>query len=141
MSAQYIKVKEGCFMDTPKIAGLSKRQSDFVIALIETGFITKAADIAGVTESTAHKWLKQGLNEIVDEVRQSLFDKRINELQDMMKLANKAVRDTLEDEKASRNTKLNAAKIVYDNVFRYNEQRNIIEQMEELRELFKERAL
>jgi len=80
------------------------------------------------------------LNDIVDEVRQSLFDKRINELQNMMKLANQAVKETLEDEKASRNTKLNAAKIVYDNVFRYNEQRNIIEQMEELRELFKERV-
>lgn len=128
-------------MDIPKIAGLTKKQSDFVLALIETGFITKAAEIAGVTETTAHKWLKQdGLDIIVDEVRQSLFDKRINELQNMMKLANQAVKDTLEDEKASRNTKLNAAKIVYDNVFRYNEQRNIIEQMEELRELFKERV-
>lgn len=128
-------------MDIPKIAGLTKKQSDFVLALIETGFITKAAEIAGVTETTAHKWLKQdGLDIIVDEVRQSLFDKRINELQNMMKLANQAVKETLEDEKASRNTKLNAAKIVYDNVFRYNEQRNIIEQMEELRELFKERV-
>jgi phage terminase small subunit len=128
-------------MDIPKIAGLTKKQSDFVLALIETGFITKAAEIAGVTETTAHKWLKQdGLDTIVDKVRQSLFDKRINELQNMMKLANQAVKETLEDEKASRNTKLNAAKIVYDNVFRYNEQRNIIEQMEELRELFKERV-
>ena len=127
-------------MDIPKIAGLSKKQSDFVLALIETGFITKAAEIAGVSETTAYKWLKEGLNDIVDEVRQSLFDKRINELQQMMKLANQAVKDTLEDEKASRNTKLNAAKIVYDNVFRYNEQRNIIEQMGELRELFKERV-
>lgn len=128
-------------MDIPKIAGLSKKQSDFVLALIETGFITKAAEIAGVTEATAHKWLKQdGLDTIVDEVRQSLFDKRINELQQMMKLANQAVKDTFDDEKASRNTKLNAAKIVYDNVFRYNEQRNIIEQMDELRELFKERV-
>lgn len=128
-------------MDIPKIAGLSKKQSDFVLALIETGFITKAAEIAGVTETTAHKWLKQdGLDTVVDKVRQSLFDKRINELQNMMKLANQVVKETLEDEKASRNTKLNAAKIVYDNVFRYNEQRNIIEQMEELRELFKERV-
>lgn len=128
-------------MDIPKIAGLSKKQSDFVLALIETGFITKAAEIAGVTETTAHKWLKQdGLDTIVDKVRQSLFDKRINELQNMIKLANQVVKETLEDEKASRNTKLNAAKIVYDNVFRYNEQRNIIEQMEELRELFKERV-
>lgn len=127
-------------MDIPKIAGLSKKQSDFVLALIETGFITKAAEIAGVSETTAYKWLKEGLNDIVDEVRQSLFDKRINELQQMMKLANQAVKDTFDDEKASRNTKLNAAKIVYDNVFRYNEQRNIIEQMGELRELFKERV-
>ena len=127
-------------MDIPKIAGLSKKQSDFVLALIETGFITKAAEIAGVSETTAYKWLKEGLNDIVDEVRQSLFDKRINELQQMMKLANQAVKDTFDDEKASRNTKLNAAKIVYDNVFRYNEQRNIIEQMDELRELFKERV-
>lgn len=127
-------------MDIPKIAGLNKKQSDFVLALIETGFITKAADVAGVTEKTAHKWLNDGLKEIVDEVRQSLFDGRINELQDMMKLANQAVKETLEDDKASRNTKLNAAKIVYDNVFRYNEQKNIIEQMEELRQLFKERV-
>lgn len=128
-------------MNIPKIAGLTKKQSDFVLALVETGFITKAGKIAGISERTAHKWLKEdGLDVIVDEVRQSLFDKRINELQNMMKLANQAVKDTLEDEKASRNTKLNAAKIVYDNVFRYNEQRNIIEQMEELRELFKERV-
>ena len=126
-------------MNIPKIAGLTKKQSDFVLALIETGFITKAAKVAGITETTAHKWLKEGLNEIVDDVRQSLFDTRINELQEMMKLANQAVKETFEDEKASRNTKLNAAKIVYDNVFRYNEQRNIIEQMEELREMFKER--
>jgi len=126
-------------LNIPKIAGLTKKQSDFVLALIETGFITKAAKIAGITETTAHKWLKEGLNEIVDDVRQSLFDTRINELQEMMKLANKAVKETFEDEKASRNTKLNAAKIVYDNVFRYNEQRNIIEQMDELREMFKER--
>lgn len=126
-------------LNIPKIAGLTKKQSDFVLALIETGFITKAATIAGITETTAHKWLKEGLNEIVDDVRQSLFDTRINELQEMMKLANQAVKETFEDEKASRNTKLNAAKIVYDNVFRYNEQRNIIEQMDELREMFKER--
>ena len=128
-------------LNIPKIAGLTKKQSDFVLALVETGFITKAGQIAGISERTAHKWLKEdGLDIIVDEVRQSLFDKRINELQNMMKLANQAVKETLEDEKASRNTKLNAAKIVYDNVFRYNEQRNIIEQMEELRELFKERV-
>lgn len=126
-------------LNIPKIAGLTKKQSDFVLALIETGFITKAAKMAGITETTAHKWLKEGLNEIVDDVRQSLFDTRINELQEMMKLANQAVKETFEDEKASRNTKLNAAKIVYDNVFRYNEQRNIIEQMDELREMFKER--
>lgn len=126
-------------LNIPKIAGLTKKQSDFVLALIETGFITKAAKVAGITETTAHKWLKEGLNEIVDDVRQSLFDTRINELQEMMKLANQAVKETFEDEKASRNTKLNAAKIVYDNVFRYNEQRNIIEQMDELREMFKER--
>jgi len=127
-------------VNIPKITGLTKKQSDFVLTLIETGFISKAAETAGVTETTAHKWLKDGLNEIVEEVRQSLFDTRINELQEMMKLANKAVKETFEDEKASRNTKLNAAKIVYDNVFRYNEQRNIIEQMEELREMFKERV-
>lgn len=127
-------------MEIPKIAGLTKKQSDFVLALIETGFITQSAQIAGVTERTAHKWLKEdGLNAIVDEVRQSLFDKRINELEQMMRLANQVVKDTLEDEKATNNTKLNAAKIVYDNVFRYNEQRNIIEQMDELREMFKER--
>lgn len=126
-------------MQTPRIAGLSKKQSDFVLALIETGYITKAADIAGITEATAHKWLREGLNEIVDQVRQSLFDTRINELQNMLHLANAAVKETLEDEKASRNTKLNAAKIVYDNVFRYNEQKNILEQMDELRQLFKEK--
>lgn len=127
-------------MEIPKIAGLTKKQSDFVLALIETGFITQSAQIAGVTERTAHKWLKEdGLNAIVDEVRQSLFDKRINELEQMMRLANQVVKDTLEDEKATNNTKLTAAKIVYDNVFRYNEQRNIIEQMDELREMFKER--
>ncbi len=126
-------------MEIPKIAGLTKKQSDFVLALIETGFITRAAKIAGVTEATAHKWLKEGLNEIVDEVRQSLFDKRINELEQMLKLANEAVKDTLEDDKASRTVKLNAARIVYDNVFRYNEQRHIMEQMDELRELFEER--
>jgi len=127
-------------VDIPKITGLTKKQSEFILALIETGFITKAAEIAGITEATAHRWLNDGLNNVVDEVRQTLFDNRINELQGMMKLANQAVKDTLEDEKATHNTKLNAAKIVYDNVFRYNEQRNIIEQMEELREMFKERA-
>ena len=117
-------------MEIPKIAGLTKKQSDFVLALIETGFIVQSAQIAGVTERTAHKWLKEdGLNAIVDEVRQSLFDKQINELEQMMRLANQVVKDTLEDEKATNNTKLTAAKIVYDNVFRYNEQRNIIEQV------------
>ena len=127
-------------MEIPKIAGLTKKQSDFVLALIETGFITQSAQIAGVTERTAHKWLKEdGLNAIVDEVRQSLFDERINELEQMMRLANQAVKETLEDDKATRNTKLNAARIVYDNVFRYNEQRHIMEQMDELRELFEER--
>lgn len=128
-------------MDIPKIAGLSKKQSDFILALIETGFISKAAEAAGITEPTAHRWMNDGLKDIVDEVRQALFDNGINDLQGMVGLANKAVRETLLDEEATHNTKLNAAKIVYDNVFRYNEQRNVIEQMEELREMLKESGM
>ena len=47
-----------------KLSGYTKKQSDFLISLLDTGIISEAAKKANITESTAHKWLNNGLIKI-----------------------------------------------------------------------------
>lgn len=41
-----------------ELSKLNKKQSDFAIAMLETGNIARSAKIAGITEQTAHNYLK-----------------------------------------------------------------------------------
>ena len=44
-----------------QLSKLNKKQSDFAMAMLETGNIAKSAKIAGITEQTAHNYLKNRL--------------------------------------------------------------------------------
>lgn len=37
----------------------NKRQIDFIISMLQTGNIKKSAKIAGITEQTAHNYMKK----------------------------------------------------------------------------------
>jgi len=117
-----------------KISGYSKKRSDFLIALLDVGVISEAAKRANITESTAHKWLNDGLNEELKKIRASLIKKHLDKLQLACGLAVDTLIEILmnKDKLYSINIRERASKTILENTLKIREQDQIIQRVENL---------
>lgn len=107
----------------------SKKQIDFIFAILETGNISKSAKIANITETTAFKYLKNGLSEEINKIRKRYIEESLKKLEYASVKATDTIINILEDEKSANSVRLNASKTILDYSLKIREQTEIIEKL------------
>ena len=118
------------FLD--ELSQYSKKQIDFLLAMLETGNISKSAKIAQITETTAFKYLKDGLKEKLEEIRKKYLEANFKKLEFASIKATEVVIDILEDKECPKSIKLNAGKTILDYGLKIREQTEIIDRLKNL---------
>ena len=107
----------------------NKKQVDFIFAMLETGNISKSAKIANITETTAFKYLKNGLSEEINRIRKEYIEESLKRLEYASVKATDTIINILEDKTCSNSVKLNASKAILDYSLKIREQTDIIEKL------------
>ncbi len=107
----------------------NKKQTDFVFAMLENGNILKSSKIAGITEATAHKYLKNGLAEEINKIRKCYIEENLKRIEYASIKATDTLLEILEDENCSKSIKLGAIKSILDYTLKIKEQEDIIERL------------
>lgn len=115
-----------------KLAKLNKKQVDFIFAMLETGNISKSAKLANITETTAFKYLKNGLAEEINNIRKFYIEKNLKTLEYASIKATEVIIEILDDNVCPKSIKLNASKTILDYSLKIREQTEIIERLENL---------
>ncbi len=123
---------------TENLTKYNKKQVDFILAMIETGNISKSCKLAGITEATGFKYLKNGLKEEINNIRKQLIEENLKKLEFGSIKATDVIIDILEDEKCPKSIKLNASKTVLEYSLKVREQTEIIERLKKIEERIKE---
>ena len=118
------------FLD--ELSQYSKKQIDFLLAMLETGNISKSAKIAQITETTAFKYLKDGLKEKLEEIRKKYLEANFKKLEFASIKATEVVIDILEDKECPKSIKLNAGKTILDYGLKIREQTEIIDRLKNI---------
>ncbi len=119
-----------------EIAGLNVKETKFVISLLCHGSIPKAGQEAGINRNTAYKWANsEKINVTLDRLRKALAMQSLNRNKLFMNTAVDKVFEIMNDEKSSKNTQLNAAKILIEIADRSIEKTDIIERLNDLERL------
>ena len=110
----------------------SKKQVDFIFAMLETGNISKSAKIANITETTAFKYLKNGLSEEINKIRKKYIEESFKKLEYASVKATDTIIELLNDKSCPNSIKLNACKTILDYSMKIHEQNDIIEKLENI---------
>lgn len=110
----------------------SKKQIDFLFAMLETGNISKSCKIANITETTGFKYLNSGLKEEINNIRKKYIEENFKKLEYSSIKATQVIIDILEDDNCPKSIKLNASKTILEYSFRIREQNEIIERLKNI---------
>ena len=114
---------------TEDLIKYNKKQVDFIFAMLETGNISKSAKIANITETTAFKYLKNGLSEEINRIRKKYIEESFKKLEYASVKATDTIIDLLNDKSCANSIKLNACKTILDYSLKIREQTEIIERL------------
>ena len=112
------------------ISKYSKKEADFIFAMLEYDNIKKSAEIAGITEQTAYNYLKKGLADDIKHIRKKYIESNFQKLEYASIKATDVIINILNDKNCPQNVKLNASKLILDYSFKIREQTEIIERLE-----------
>lgn len=118
----------------------SKKQVDFIFAMLETGNISKSCKIANITKTTAFKYLKSGLDEEINKIRKEYIEESLKRLEYASIKATEVIIDILEDENCSKSVKLNTLKAILDYTLKTREQTEIIERLNNIEKRINEKC-
>ena len=112
-----------------------ERQNDRIIsALLCSTTVQRAAEVCGISERTIYARLKDpAFMEAYNARRKTLIDQSAAYLQAVNGEALAKMRDIMNDEKAPKQTQLNAAEIIARYSLKLTEQTAILDQIEELK--------
>lgn len=114
---------------TEDLTKYNKKQVDFIFAMLETGNVSKSAKIANITETTAFKYLKNGLSEEINKIRKEYIENSFKRLEYASIKATDTIINILENANTSSSVKLNASKTILDYSLKIREQTDIIEKL------------
>ncbi len=107
----------------------SKKQIDFMFAMLETGNVLKSSKMAGITETTAFRYLKNGLSEEINNIRKERIEENLKRLEFASIKATNTIIDILNDNNCPKSVILNASKTIIDYTLKTREQNEIIERL------------
>lgn len=120
-----------------KLTQYSKKQVDFIMAMLETGNIARSCKIANITETTAFKYLKNGLDKEINNIRQEYIEIHLKKLEYMAIKAIDVICEILHDDKCTNMVKFNVSRTVLDYSLKVREQTQVIERLERIEERIK----
>ena len=124
-------------MEIDKIAGLTTKQSIFLIGYARTLNLAHPCRVAHINRNTGYKYLQ---NEDFQNALQDMKEKIVNaawtKLSSSLETAVENVVAVLNDPKATINARLRATELIFNYTSRYAESRDILARMERLEECF-----
>lgn len=120
-----------------KIAGLTTKQSAFLIEYAKTDNLSQACRVANINRSTGYKYLEnEDFRLALEEMKTKIVNAAWTKMSSSLESAVAKVVDIMEDPNTTTNAKLRAAELVFTYSSRHNEGREIIARMDRLEELF-----
>lgn len=119
---------------------LTAKQSALIVALLSEPTIAEAAQVAGISRDTAHRWLRlAAVQSALKKAREQVFTHGLNELQAGMNQAIATLKRNMTDTEVQPAIQVRAAQIWLDMALKSHEMTDIKEQLAELQTLIKEK--
>lgn len=120
-------------MEIEKIAGLTTKQSIFLVEYAKTDNLAHACREAGINRSTGYKYLESEDFQIaLQQMKEKIVNAAWTKLASSLDKAVANVVDILGDPKATVNARLRATELIFNYTSRYTDSRDIIARMERL---------
>lgn len=120
-------------MEAEKIAGLTLKQSIFLMEYAKTENLSESCRKAGINRSTGYKYLSlEEFQVALEQMKTKIVNAAWTALSSSLELAVAKVVEVLNDSKTTVNGRLRAAELVFNYTSRYADSRDIISRMERL---------
>ena len=120
-------------MEIEKIAGLTMKQSAFLMEYARTDNLSQACRVAGINRYTGYKYLKnEDFQLALEQMKTKIVNAAWTQLSSHLETAVGKVVDILNDPKTSTNAKLRATELIFSYAARYADSRDILARMERL---------
>jgi molybdenum-dependent DNA-binding transcriptional regulator ModE len=112
---------------------MTQKQQKFLKAMMEEQSIAEASKSAGISQTTAYKYLDDGVfKKELQRARRKAVDGISHRLRRLGNDAIDTLRDNLTDAEATPATKNSTAKIILEFIYRSHELENVTERLDEL---------
>lgn len=116
---------------------LSKKQTDFVIALMKCDTIAQAHQMAGISQASAYKYLKDPVfKKAVSDMRKEVMRSISTKLMNSGTQAVDALTSIMNDENAPHTARVSASRAILEHLTKTFELSDIVERLEQLEERF-----
>lgn len=103
------------------------RKELILSALLTNPTVREASKVCGVAERTIYQWLeKPDFKKKYEEMKARIVEDSANYLQVKLNEATKTIMDIMIDEKVATQTRLNAARTVFEYCYKLREQKEVI---------------
>lgn len=124
-------------MEIEKIAGLTTKQSIFLIEYARTDNLAHACREAHINRNTGYKYLQnEDFQAALQDMKEKIANAAWTKLSSSLETAVENVVAVLNDPKATINARLRATELIFNYTSRYAESRDILARMERLEECF-----
>jgi phage terminase small subunit len=122
-------------LQSMKESELSVKQEQFIAALIAGNSIVVAAKVAGISERTAHNWMKlPHIQEAYKEAKSSVFDEALEGLRDHTKGAIDTIKSIMDSAEVDPAVRLRASHIILTQGIQVHKIEQLAEEIAELKE-------
>lgn len=116
-----------------RIAGLTVKQSAFLMEYAKTENLSQACRVAGINRSTGYKYLEnEDFQAALEQTKNKIVNAAWTKLSSQLEKAVDKVVAVLDNPKASVNARLRATELIFNYASRYADSRDILSRMERL---------
>lgn len=116
-----------------RIAGLTVKQSAFLMEYARTENLSQACRVAGINRSTGYRYLEnEDFQEALEQMKTKIVNAAWTKLSSQLEKAVDKVVAVLDDPKATVNARLRATELIFNYTSRYADSRDILARMERL---------
>lgn len=118
---------------------LSKKQADFLLALLNSDSIVEASKKAGIANQTAHKYLNDPtFKEEYRKIRREAFEQATSKIVDSVDEAVEVLREVMRDKEEVGATRVQASRTILANAFKSYEMQEVEERLERIESLLED---
>ena len=117
---------------------LTGKQLKFIVCLLENSSTAKAIKAAGITKSTAYRWMKDvEFKQELQKRKNELLSSVSGYLQNSLSICCERLMGIINDSDVSAQVKINAISLIFHNARAFTEQAEIMERLQRIEEEFR----